>query len=115
MELIQSDMNYSDKESAFLRAKRRVEKLRGFYTHLVVYIVVNVVISVFKIVRNLRHGESLEEAIFDLSFSGVWLLWGIGLAIHAFTVFVLPSLIGHNWEEEKIKQFMEEDKKNKFN
>jgi len=108
-------MDNLDKEQAFLSAKRRVDKLRGFYNHLGVYIVVNGLISGFKIVRNLRNGESFNEAFFDLNFSGIWMLWGIGLAIHAFTVFVLPLLIGRNWEEEKIRQFMEEEKRNNLN
>jgi len=108
-------MNYSDKERKYLKAKERVEKLRKFYKHLVVYIVVNGAIYTLKIIRNLRRGESLEEAIFDFSISGIWLIWGIVLAIHAFTVFGLPSILGNNWEEEKIKKFMEEDKKNNFN
>ena len=108
-------MNYSDKERKYLQAKSRVEKLKAFYTHLTVYIVVNVAISTFKIIRNLRNGETFQEAIFDLSFSGIWLLWGIALAIHAFSVFGLPFILGDNWEEEKIKQFMEEEERNKFN
>lgn len=108
-------MNYSDKERAFLNAQRRVEKLKRFYNHLAVYLVINITISTFKIIRNLRNGESFQEAIFDLSFSGVWLIWGIVLTIHAVAVLVLPLFIGHYWEEEKIKQFMEEEKKNNFN
>lgn len=108
-------MNYSDKERAFLSAKRRVEKLRAFYTHFGVYIVVNCLISAVRIVVNLRNGESFEDVIFDFSFSASWLLWGVGLAIHAFAVFGLPLILGNNWEEEKIKQYMEEDKHNNFN
>ena len=45
----------------------------------------------------------------------MWLFWGMGIAIHAFMVFVLPKIIGEHWEEEKIKQFMDEEKKNKLN
>ena len=108
-------MNYSDKERAFLKAKHRVDKLRKFYTHLTVYIVVNVIVSTLKIVRNLRNGESFEDAFFDFSLYGIWLLWGIGLAIHAFAVFGLPLILGNNWEEEKIKQYMDEEKDNNFN
>jgi hypothetical protein len=33
------------------------------------------------------------------------------LAIHAFSVFGLPLILGDNWEEEKIKQYMEDEKK----
>ncbi len=108
-------MNYSDKERAYLNAQNRVEKLRNFYIHLAVYLVINGVISTAKIVRNMQNGESFQEAFFDWGAFGLWTLWGIGLAIHAFSVFVLPSILGHNWEEEKIKQFMEEEEKNNFN
>jgi hypothetical protein len=108
-------MDYSDKDRKYLKARQKVEKLKAFYTHLTVYIVVNTAISTLKIIRNLRRGESFEEAFFDFSTSGIWLFWGIGLAIHAFAVFGLPRILGDNWEEEKIKQFMEEEKKNNFN
>ena len=104
-------MDYSDKERAYVNAKHRVEKLKAFYTHLTVYVVVNGAIYAFKIIRNLRRGESFEDAFFDFSISGIWLIWGIVLAIHAFSVFGLPLILGDNWEEEKIKQYMEDEKK----
>jgi hypothetical protein len=104
-------MDYSDKEHAYLKAKTRVEKLKAFYKHLTVYVVVNGAIYAFKIIRNLRRGESFEDAFFDFSISGIWLIWGIVLAIHAFSVFGLPLILGDNWEEEKIKQYMEDEKK----
>lgn len=66
-------------------------------------------------VKRLKREASFEELIFDIDISGVWLLWGIGLAIHGFAVFVLPKIIGNDWEDRKIRQFMEEDEKNNFN
>jgi hypothetical protein len=104
-------MDYSDKEHAYLKAKTRVGKLKTFYKHLTVYVVVNGAIYAFKIIRKLRRGESFEDAFFDFSISGIWLIWGIVLAIHAFSVFGLPLILGDNWEEEKIKQYMEDEKK----
>jgi hypothetical protein len=77
--------------------------------------VVNIAFSTFKMVRNLNHGGSFKDAFFDFVPSGIWLFWGIGLALHAFSVFGLPMILGDHWEEDKIKQFMEEDKKNNFN
>ena len=42
--------------------------------------------------------------------------WGIGLFIHAALVFKFLTFIGKDWEERKIKEFMEEEKsKNKYN
>ena len=63
----------------------------------------------------MNNGETFNEAFFDLSTFILWLLWGIGLALHAFSVFGLPFLLGKNWEEEKIKSFMDDElKKDKF-
>jgi len=107
-------MNYSDKDQKYKNAKNRVEQLRKFYSHLTVYLVVNIAIFSFKIVKNLGHGVSFEDAFFNLRYSGIWLFWGIGLALHAFSVFGLPLIIGYDWEEKKIKQFMDEENKNKF-
>ena len=103
-----------NKESAFYRAQHRVDRLRGFYNHLAVYLLINIGITTYKIIRNVLHGETINEAFFDLGTFIVWGLWGIGLAIHAFSVFGLPFLFGKNWEEEKIKQFIEEEEKYKI-
>jgi hypothetical protein len=35
--------------------------------------------------------------------------WGIGLVFHAIKVFGLSPFFGKNWEERKIKEYMEED------
>jgi hypothetical protein len=42
----------------------------------------------------------------------MWLFWGVGLTIHAFSVFLLPLIIGHDWEDRKIKQFINEEQGN---
>lgn len=96
------------------RAKSRVDRLRRFYTHALVYVVVNLMISGLKIGRNLRNGESFEEAFFDMSHYILWIFWGIALAIHAFSVFGLPLLLGSNWEEEKIEEYMKHDQQDRW-
>ena len=105
-------MKIRNTESSYAKAMERVDKLRGFYIHAAVYVAVNCCISVFKIIRNMQNGESFNEAFFDFGTYIVWLLWGIGIALHAFSVFGLPFILGKNWEEEKIKQFMEDEQRN---
>ena len=100
----------SNKELSYHRALERVDRLRGFYYHAMVYIIINLVISVYKVLRNLNYGETFEEAFFDLNTFIVWLFWGIGLALHAFSVFGLPLLLGRNWEARKIEEYMNEDR-----
>ena len=102
-------MKRIDKESTFYRAKHRVDRIKGFYSHLIVYLLVNTGISIYKINRNINNGETFNEAFFDYSTFIVWMVWGIALAIHAFSVFGLPFILGKHWEEEKIRQFMEDE------
>ena len=107
-------MKQHNKEETYLRAKRQVEDIKKFYGHLAAYLIVNCLISGFKIYENLEDGEPFNEAFFDFDTVAVWVFWGIGLAFHAFKVFGLPFLLGKNWEDEKIKQYMDEDSRDRW-
>lgn len=106
-------MEYRDRDrektERYLRAEKKVDKLKGFYIHLLVYIFVNLFISTKKIMRNLENGETFEQAFFDLGTFIVWMAWGVGLAFHAFNVFVDNGLLGNNWENRKIQEYMDEE------
>ncbi|GGG58643.1 2TM domain-containing protein [Bizionia arctica] len=88
------------------RARKRVKKIKGFYSHLLVYVVINIMIVIINI-QDLQPGESYFQYknFFTLFF------WGIGLAIHGLSVFLPDFISGSNWEERKIKQLMDSDKK----
>ncbi len=85
------------------RAKKRVDELKGFYIHLTVYIAVNafILINIF-----LRNDNFWQWGHF---FSPIF--WGIGLAFHASKVFSFDLIFGKGWEERKIKEYMEKDRK----
>ena len=38
-------------------------------------------------------------------------LMGIGIVFHAFGVFGMNFILGKNWEDKKIKELMDKDKK----
>jgi len=40
--------------------------------------------------------------------------WGIGLVAHGLSVFGHDIFFGSNWEEKKIKELMDKEKKNRF-
>lgn len=105
-------MKHHNQSDAYSRAKYKVERIKKFYKHLAAYIIVNSLILGIKIVKNFNFGDSFSDLWIDINFYGVWLFWGIGLAFHAFAVFGADHLFGKNWEENKIKQFMEEDERN---
>ena len=86
-------------DTRYLRAQKRVEDIKNFYTHLICYIV----ITPFLVLVN--YMTYWEFKWFWFSAIG----WGIGLAIHGFVTFTISS----DWEEQKIRQFMNEDNDNK--
>ena len=105
-------MNQYNEEEKFLRAQAKVERIRNFYIHAIVYIVVNTMITIVKVSRNIENGETFNEAIFDFATVALWLAWGVGIAFHAFSVYGFDYFLGRNWEEERIRQFMEEEEDN---
>lgn len=104
-----SEFDPNQPEDKYTRAARKVKKLKGFYMHLIVYVLVNILI-VFININDLEPGESYfkMENFFTAFF------WGIGLAAHGLSVFGHIFFFGSNWEERKIKEFMEKEKNNKW-
>ena len=100
--------NYYEKER-YQRAKKRVKQITGFYSHLLVYVVINLIVVVINI-QQLKEGESYFQwgNFFTLIF------WGIGLFAHGLSVFMPTMVLGKNWEERKIKEFMEKERKDKW-
>ena len=105
-------METQDSKLEYIKAKDKVEKLKRFYTHLTSYVVINSVITTVKIMHNLKNGETLSEAFFDFATVITWLLWGIAIALHAFSVFGIPLILGDDWEERKIEKYMNDEFKN---
>lgn len=93
-------------EIKYQEAVKKVARIKAFYSHLIVYILVNAFIVVKK-TQNIDEGETIWDA-FKVAF-----FWGIGLALHALRVFDKFPFFGNDWEERKIKEFMEKENKNK--
>lgn len=95
----------------YLRAKKRIKEIKGFYSHLVAYIVINLFLSsviIFGLTND--DGYSFSEAFSNFGVYSVWIFWGIGLFFHWLGVFGFKSLVfGKQWEEEKIKEYMEQE------
>lgn len=100
--------NYIEKER-YERAKKRVKKITGFYTHLLVYIVINLIVVVINI-QQLAPGESYFQWQNFLTL----FFWGIGLFAHGLSVFMPTMILGKNWEERKIKEYMEKERKSRW-
>jgi hypothetical protein len=95
--------NKYQEEERYFKAKKRVEEIKGFYGNLTSYIVVNCVLFVINIVTSPQY----------LWFFWTLLGWGIGVVFHGIKVFNYMPFIGKDWEERKIKEFMEKEEQNK--
>ena len=90
-------------EEAYLRAKKKLEKLVGFYWHLAVYVIINIFLIV---VISTNSGEGFWHfGTFATAF-----FWGIGLLFHFLGVFGPDAIFGKNWEEKKLREYMDKDK-----
>ncbi|WGH75821.1 2TM domain-containing protein [Tenacibaculum tangerinum] len=96
-------------EQKYLLAKKRVDKIKGFYHHLLVYVVVNVFISAIIITGLMRDDkDTFTEAISNFGVYSTWLFWGIGIVFHWLGVFGTKSLFSKDWEERKIQEYINE-------
>jgi hypothetical protein len=98
------------------RAERRVLKIKGFYKHLTFFIFINGLLWLFK--DTIGVGVFGEAALSNPKFMQ-WvdwniLIWGIGLAIHAFIVFVRTPRFIKKWEERQYERFMDEEELEKY-
>ncbi len=101
--------------SAYRKAQLRVQKLKRFYKHLTVYVIVNVIV-VFSGLRviDLLDTKTMEvDANFETwlvwNVLSVPILWGIGLLIHGVSVFRPTFGFIKNWEQRQLKKIMEEE------
>jgi hypothetical protein len=86
---------------AYERARRKVQQIKGLYVHVSVYCIV--IAGLF--------------LINFFSTRGTWwffwpaLGWGIGLAFHAFGVYGTEALFGADWEERKLREILERERR----
>lgn len=85
-------------EKRYLKAKERVDQIKGFYGNLISYCIV----IPFLWWLNYRTTDFLW-AIFP-TFG-----WGIGLFFHGMEAFGYNPFLGRNWEDRKIRELMEKD------
>ncbi len=81
------------------KAKEKAGKLKSFYIHLLVYVLVNFFLFLINLLA------SPKEIWFYWPLAG----WGIGLAGHAFFVFGFASVLDEDWGRKKIKKIMEKE------
>ena len=96
---------YSAEQSAYLKAQKKMEDIKGFYGNLISYLIVITGLAVLNLVTYSQYLWFLYPA------AG----WGIGVAIHGIAVFNYVPFLGKDWEEKKIREIIEKEKSKKWN
>jgi hypothetical protein len=98
MELVMD--NSTTDRIRFEKAKKKAKDIRGFYINLTLYcLVIPILITI-----NLTYVPEIQWFWFSM------LGWGTGIVAHAMEVFGWHPFLGKDWEERKLKQFMDEER-----
>jgi two-component system, LytTR family, sensor kinase len=84
-----------------VRARRHVRRLRDFYIHLAMYVIVMGGI----VLLNWVVSPTFWWAVFPA------IGWGIGLAAHGISVLFEDSVFGASWEERKTRELLQHDQR----
>ena len=93
--------HHSSTDSAYVRARKRLDSLKDFYGSLIAYVIIIPLLAFI----NFRTYSNVQWFWFPA------IGWGIGLSFQAFEVFGKNKYFGKSWEEKKLKEFMQEEDK----
>ena len=99
-------------DERFNIAYRKVKRIKGFYSHLRIYIIINAIIIVASL-----NGDFFTKGI-HLNGLSEWhtystaFYWGIGLFFHGMSVFGRDLFFSDDWEQRKIDEYMKKETAN---
>jgi protein-S-isoprenylcysteine O-methyltransferase Ste14 len=93
-----------EEDEKFKRAQARVKKIRGFYSNVITFVLVNILLLIINLIFNPR----------NLWFYWVTIIWGLVLLIQAINIFTIRDrFLGEEWEKKKIQDLIKKDKNDK--
>ncbi len=101
--------------AAYKSAEKKVKRIKGFYCHLTVYLIVNslILILAYSGLQNISESFSGMDSEFSVwiiwNLFGTPLFWGFILLIHWMRVFGPGLSFVRRWEERQMQKFLEEE------
>jgi hypothetical protein len=84
------------------KVEARVKKMRNFYSSLITYVIVNIILIIINLVFSPH----------SLWFYWVSLFWGIAIVLQGINTFSIKDrFLGEEWEKKKINELMGKRKK----
>ena len=102
MELIME--NTTSNELLRELARERVHKLRRFYAHLLIFILVALIY-----ISKTYLGASLNFIPLKYINETVVWIWSFVIAVKGFKLFIKEKFLGTNWEQNKIQEIIEKE------
>ena len=99
------ETTYNTESIEYREAVQKVKRLKGFYIHLTIYILVNTFL-----IFDEWNDSSTGHILSSWSVWSTPIIWGIGLLAHAAGVFCPSFFLGKDWEDKKIKELTEKYK-----
>lgn len=93
-------MENFNEENKYIRAKEKVEEIKKFYSNLISYVVVIAFLAGINYYTDGWNNPWFLWAAFG---------WGIGIVFHALKAFQWNPFFNKDWENRKIKEYMDED------
>ncbi|MDL2142984.1 2TM domain-containing protein [Flavobacterium tructae] len=100
-------------DESFNLAYKKVKKIKGFYSHLRVYILVNIIIIVSSLNQSYIGDHFVIRGFRDWEIYSTAFFWGIALVIHGISVFGPDVFFNRDWEQKKIQKIMKKEAENK--
>lgn len=98
----------TNKSLKYIKAKKRVETLKGLYGHIAVYVILNSLMILFN--ANVFSSGAIDFSGIGNYFTAI--MWGIGLFFHILYVLVYYNFNSNfikRWEDKKIQEILDED------
>lgn len=92
-------------------AYKKVKRIKGFLSHLRIYLIVNAIIIISNVNRGF-FGRGEGSGLLDWHTYSTAFFWGIGLLAHGLSVYGRDLFFSEDWEEKKIREIMEKESSN---
>ena len=98
------------KEAKYFEIKKRIKKQRNFYNHLQVFVIVMLVLLLFSnTIFNFFESHIHNPNSLKWARANIWvnaLIWFVVIVIQGIYAFKYKIPFIDNWEQKKIKEFM---------
>ncbi|AEM69182.1 hypothetical protein Murru_0125 [Allomuricauda ruestringensis DSM 13258] len=101
----------TDRDMAREAAKKRVQELKGYYRHIIIFVIVNGTLVLLKtgVLNSLLPETFPKESYYYDWINANILIWAVILLVHTLIVLRHKFTFFKKWEERQIQKYMDED------